>query len=729
MERTMINLKKFIKYKPENEKEWKVYFLLNRNKIVYIGFTNNITRRLQYHSHYYDPFMSGQMKCYLGIKKFTSYRYIVIKDKKKAYALEHKLIKKYMPLYNNNKNYYWKPTAEIIYSDKAREELARPQRRQPFDKAKEEQSIFLVANTIGDSNYNDMKPEERKKEWTEFLNSNEDAYTEVRNQAMKQGTTVDKLVEHLSTQETKQTRDYLETNIEKREEILKRLEGFGDPKIISLNQKKLQSEQEDLRNLSLTEAGASAEQRGLPQWAFDLLYKRDVKKDKENPIKEKALMGAVWVGQGEYVPVGGKEFKYNLLNDPKSILTGTQINQRETVRAMNSAMNNVRNTAFTDKHLKKLKDKESVEVLINELTKKNVKPKESKQLMQVIITKINDINDRLKEDKKSEIKIPKYENIRQKTSFKEKSEINPKGLVYDEFGQIVKVEENFPNDSDIDNKRVRAKNFLIELGNNLTNYKKALNEELLTEKRSGKVFKTGWNERKYSNEIQKAVDMKPVEQQESLGKNKQTANQSALAEFDEDGRRMSLVRGATRQFSNNKQLLKFMNYVNTKMQNPSVETQEDRDYLKRAMKEGRIESEDVALQAKIDPDTGGVVRGTVGLTKKVPKKGEILNWNDFRYALGGDGAQYLIQLKKADGTVETMYDPNKVAQRYDQMSKNARYNTRKRLEKARQDAKKVVIEDVSNMVDMNQFKIKGDKKKTIERIAEGFEPRSRYGLD
>jgi predicted GIY-YIG superfamily endonuclease len=115
----MINFKKFIKYKPENQNEWKVYFLLYRKKIVYIGYTNNLTRRLQYHSHYYDPFMSGQMKCYLGVKKFTSYRYIVIKDKKKAYTLEQKLIKKYMPLYNNNKNYYWKPTGKIIYSDKA----------------------------------------------------------------------------------------------------------------------------------------------------------------------------------------------------------------------------------------------------------------------------------------------------------------------------------------------------------------------------------------------------------------------------------------------------------------------------------------------------------------------------------------------------------------------------------------------------------------------------------
>ena len=24
-----------------------------------------------------------------------------------------------MPLYNNNKNYYWKPTGDIIYSDRA----------------------------------------------------------------------------------------------------------------------------------------------------------------------------------------------------------------------------------------------------------------------------------------------------------------------------------------------------------------------------------------------------------------------------------------------------------------------------------------------------------------------------------------------------------------------------------------------------------------------------------
>jgi len=102
----MINLKKFIKYKPENQNEWKVYFLLYRKKIVYIGCTNNISKRLQFHSNYYDPYGVSFRKGYLGKKKFTSYRYIVIKDKKKAYRLENKLIKKYMPLYNNNKNYF-----------------------------------------------------------------------------------------------------------------------------------------------------------------------------------------------------------------------------------------------------------------------------------------------------------------------------------------------------------------------------------------------------------------------------------------------------------------------------------------------------------------------------------------------------------------------------------------------------------------------------------------------
>ena len=115
----MINFKKFKKYKAEEIEKYKVYFLVYRKKIVYIGCTNNIRKRLEYHSNYYDPFMSGQMKCYLGKKKLTSYRYIVVGDKKKAVSLESKLIKKYMPKYNNYRKYYWKPTNKTITSNRA----------------------------------------------------------------------------------------------------------------------------------------------------------------------------------------------------------------------------------------------------------------------------------------------------------------------------------------------------------------------------------------------------------------------------------------------------------------------------------------------------------------------------------------------------------------------------------------------------------------------------------
>ena len=115
----MINFNKFKKYKAEEIEKYKVYFLVYRKKIVYIGMTNNIRKRLEYHSNYYDPFMSGQMKCYLGKKKFTSYRFIVVGDKKKAVSLESKLIKKYMPKYNNYRKYYWKPTNKTITSNRA----------------------------------------------------------------------------------------------------------------------------------------------------------------------------------------------------------------------------------------------------------------------------------------------------------------------------------------------------------------------------------------------------------------------------------------------------------------------------------------------------------------------------------------------------------------------------------------------------------------------------------
>ena len=115
----MINLSKFKKYKPENQNEWKVYFLVYRIKIVYIGCTNNISKRLHFHSNYYDPYGISYRKGHLGKKKFTSYRYILVKNKKRETQLEYKLIKKYIPKYNNYKEYYWKPTNKTIVSDRS----------------------------------------------------------------------------------------------------------------------------------------------------------------------------------------------------------------------------------------------------------------------------------------------------------------------------------------------------------------------------------------------------------------------------------------------------------------------------------------------------------------------------------------------------------------------------------------------------------------------------------
>ena len=112
----MINYGKFKKFKAENQNEWKVYFLVHRKKIVYIGCTNNIRRRLEYHSNYNDPIMKANCKGFTAKKKFTSYRYLKVRDKKKAYNLENKLIKKYMPKYNNHKDYFWKITSKIISS-------------------------------------------------------------------------------------------------------------------------------------------------------------------------------------------------------------------------------------------------------------------------------------------------------------------------------------------------------------------------------------------------------------------------------------------------------------------------------------------------------------------------------------------------------------------------------------------------------------------------------------
>tara|TARA_R100000654_G_C2627337_1_gene119524 strand:- start:145 stop:579 length:435 start_codon:yes stop_codon:yes gene_type:complete len=109
-----LNFNKFTKFKAEETKKYKVYFLAYRKKIVYIGCTNNIRKRLEYHCNYYDPFMNARKKCFVGKKIFSSFRYIIVGDKKKAISLETRLIKKYIPKYNNYRKYYWKPTNKTI---------------------------------------------------------------------------------------------------------------------------------------------------------------------------------------------------------------------------------------------------------------------------------------------------------------------------------------------------------------------------------------------------------------------------------------------------------------------------------------------------------------------------------------------------------------------------------------------------------------------------------------
>ena len=244
--------------------------------------------------------------------------------------------------------------------------------------------------------------------------------------------------------------------------------------------------------------------------------------------------------------------------------------------------------------------------------------------------------------------------------------------------------------------------------------------------KAGNVFKEGWNEKKYTKEIVSSVQaVKPVESLEPLGK-RASLNTPTTFDVDENGRRRSMIRGATRQFTNQKQLVGFLNYIDSKMKNTSIETKEDRDYRERAMKDGIIESENVAMPALTNPD-GSVVRGTGLRSKTVPKKGQILNWNDYMYATKGGASRFVIGLSKADGGVEMMGDPNEIMNRLGGMSKNKRYNYRGRLEKARDQSMRNDRENINNLVASGRFILKGGQ--TVDKIVNELNKKSRYGLD
>ena len=113
-----INKNKLIKFVKTDTKKWNVYFLFDKGELIYIGCTNNLTRRLQTHANWYDPYMRADIKGCIAKKEFDSYRFFEYADKKKALKVENRLIKKFRPKYNDYRNYYWKKTQKKIKSDK-----------------------------------------------------------------------------------------------------------------------------------------------------------------------------------------------------------------------------------------------------------------------------------------------------------------------------------------------------------------------------------------------------------------------------------------------------------------------------------------------------------------------------------------------------------------------------------------------------------------------------------
>ena len=133
----ILNQSKNIKFNKTNTETWKVYFLIDNNKVVYIGCTNNIIKRLDSHANWYNPYNSVRTKMYVGKKEFDSYRYIEINDKTKAYKLESKLIKKHQPKYNKINYYRWVSTGKkyVCY---------KPSKRFGMKETKPKKTIYTI---------------------------------------------------------------------------------------------------------------------------------------------------------------------------------------------------------------------------------------------------------------------------------------------------------------------------------------------------------------------------------------------------------------------------------------------------------------------------------------------------------------------------------------------------------------------------------------------------------
>jgi len=105
---------KKIPYKDHSHIGHCVYKLINRNKIVYVGYTFNLGKRLGEHIQSM-PFITDSkrnkrlMPDERGLckKEFTHYSYISSNNEKRARLLEKILIKKHNPIYNNHRDYQW----------------------------------------------------------------------------------------------------------------------------------------------------------------------------------------------------------------------------------------------------------------------------------------------------------------------------------------------------------------------------------------------------------------------------------------------------------------------------------------------------------------------------------------------------------------------------------------------------------------------------------------------
>lgn len=598
-----------------------------------------------------------------------------------------------------------------VVKPEARKEQMMPVRyqfgmtdRYPLDMAIKEQSVLLVRNLAGDYNYNNLSEENKEKEWNKILKDPE-TYQVFRNEAISRNTNVKDLVKELSGLKMDSDTDRIQEKIDTNVSVIKNLERYGDKKKIGEIQKEIEvlvkeKQENELtkdRNLYIEGTKSSF----IPQFARDMLFARDQEVIDKTPVTQRALATQRMIN-GEVVTLGGEEFK-SKLGSIKSPMRATVRNQRATEQAKQDAMVEVRDKAFNNDYLRNETDYEEVSVLKDYLNN----PDTSKYELKTVIEKIKELG----------IPLPDYEDIRLVIDKKQSKKLG--------YNVIEKTYiKSSPTMSDVG--RGKADKLIEEAKFALDLKSKNLKNQLLKMQKAGNVFKEGWNEKKYTREIVSSVKaVKPVESLEPLGKGV-GLNPPTTFDVDENGRRRSMIRGATRQFTNQKQLIGFLNYIDNKMRNTSLETQEDRDYRERAIKDGIIETENVAMPALTNPD-GSVVRGTGLRSKTVPKKNQILNWNDYMYATKGGASRFVIGLSKADGGVEMMGDPNEIMNRLGGMSKNKRYNYRRRLDKARDQSMRNDRENIEKLVASGRFILKGGQ--TVDKIVNELNKKSRFGLD